>query len=230
MLLVACDSIRRAHYVGVELAAMAVVVAHFGGVGEGAVGGPIERRLNRDVGVARFETKQTSIVLHTRSHDLTGIHQIQRIEQALHLRQRRGQARPEERRDPFAAHQAVAVLAGIHAFVFAHQFACLFGNGAHFVRAILLHVENRANVQGADAGVGVPGAAGAVFLEYRRKPLRVVGEMFQRYAAILDEAHRLAIALHAHHDIEAGFAHVPQGFLPMGIGEFDKRIRQPKIG
>ena len=68
-------------------------------------------------------------------------------------------------------------------------------------------------MQRADRRVRVPGAARAVLREHLGQPVDVVGEMLERHRAVLDERHRLAVALHAHHDVEAGLAHVPQRLL-----------------
>ena len=64
--------------------------------------------------------------------------------------------------DPFAAAQAVAVLAAEGALVLAHQRAGLFGDRAHLGRAVGAHVEDGPHVQRADRRVRVPGAAAAV--------------------------------------------------------------------
>ena len=45
------------------------------------------------------------------------------------------------------------------------------------------------------------------------KPVDVLGEMRERHRAILDERHRLAVAAHAHHDVEARLANLPQRLL-----------------
>src|SRR6185312_10116032 len=92
--LVARDAEARAHRAGVELPAMAVVVAHFGGPHEAAgriaaaagfgellgarivldiPGRPVERRLVVDALVARLEAEQRAVVHLRRPHDLAGV-------------------------------------------------------------------------------------------------------------------------------------------------------------
>ena len=80
---------------------------------------------------------------------------------------------------------------------------------ARMVRDVgrVLHVQHRPDMQAADRGVRVPGALGAVPLEHVVQPLGVVGEVVQIDRAVLDERHRFAVALHRHHDVEAGLAH-----------------------
>ena len=79
-----------------------------------------------------------------------------------------------------------------------------------FSRAVAAHVEDRPHVQRADRGVRVPGAARAVLLEHLREAVGVLGEVLERHRAVLDEGHRLAVALHRHHDVEARLAHFPE--------------------
>ena len=129
-------------------------------------------------------------------------------------RQRRGEARAEERRDPLRAHQPVAVLAGVGALVAAHQLGRLLGDRAHAHRAVALHVEHRAHVQAAHRGVRVPGALGAVLAEDLGQLRGVLGQVLERHRAVLDEGHRLPVALHRHHDVEPRLAHVPERLLP----------------
>ena len=104
MLLVARDAVARAHRAGVELAAVAVVVAHLDGLGEAAASGspplpgarqrlgrrivlhvprrPVERRLAAAMRlVAGREAEQRAVVHLRRVDDLAGVHQARRIEQ-----------------------------------------------------------------------------------------------------------------------------------------------------
>src|SRR4029453_14780057 len=171
--------IARAHRARVEFAAIPVVVAHLSGLGEtlcGIVagarrgfdsgqgvavdvpGGPVELRLERPSAIARAEAEQRWIVHLRRRDDLARVHAIARIEQRLDLAECAVDIRAELPRDPFAAAQAVAVLAGIRALVFADHRRGLFGDRAHFRGAAAAHVENRPHVQRTDAGVRVPGA------------------------------------------------------------------------
>ena len=75
----------------------------------------------------------------------------------------------------------------------------------------------------------VPRAARAVLREHLRQAIDVVGEMRQRHRAVLDEGHRLAVALHAHHDVEPGLAHVPQRFLRVRVGHRHDTARQAVV-
>ena len=64
----------------------------------------------------------------------------------------------------FRAHDAVAVLAGMRAFVFAHHREGVLGDGAHGAHVLVEpQIEHRAHVQAADRGVRIPGAARAIF-------------------------------------------------------------------
>ena len=84
-------------------------------------------------------------------------------------------------------------------------------------------------MQGADRGVGVPGAARAVLGEHVGEALRVVRQMLQRHGAILDEGDGLTVALHGHHDVEAGLADFPQLGLRPGLGHLDHAAGQAEI-
>ena len=116
-------------------------------------------------------------------------------------------ARAEHRLVEFRAHDAVAVLAGMRALVFADHREGFLGDGAHRLDVLFeLQVQHRAHMQAAFGGVRIHGAAGAVFGEDGVEPLGVIGQMRQRHRAILDERDRLALLLHRHHDVEAGGA------------------------
>ena len=84
---------------------------------------------------------------------------------------------------------------------------------AHLLRAVAAHVEDRPHVQRADGRVRVPRAARAVLAKDLGEAIDVIGEVRKRDGAILDERHRLAVPLHAHHDVEPGLAHVPKRLL-----------------
>ena len=121
------------------------------------------------------------------------------------------------------------MLAAEGALVLAHQRAGFFGDGAHLGGAVAAHVEDRPHVQRADRRVRVPGAAGAVPREHFGQRVGVVGQMLERHRAVLDEAHRLAVALQAHHDVEAGLAHFPQVFLRRVVGHLDHAAGQAEV-
>ena len=121
------------------------------------------------------------------------------------------------------------MFAGESALELAHQGAGFFGDGAHFFRPVTAHVEDRTHVQRAHRGMRIPGAARAVFFEHLGQPLGIFGEMFQRYGAILDEGHRLAVAFHRHHDVESGFAHFPDVALQCRVAYFRHGSRIAQI-
>ena len=122
----------------------------------------------------------------------------------------------------FGADQAVAVLAGMRAPVFAHHLEGLFGDGAHRLDVFFeLQVEHRAHVQAAFGCVRVHGAAGAVFGKDGVEPFGVVGQVRQRHCAILDKGDRLALLLHRHHDVEAGGAEIGDAGLKCGLRYLD---------
>ena len=116
------------------------------------------------------------------------------------------------------------------ALVAPHQFARLLGDGAHLPGAVLLHVEHRAHVQGADRGVRVPGAARAVPGEHLGQLVGVLGQMLQRHGAVLDEGDRLALAFHRHHDVEAGFPYLPHFPLQRCVGDLDHAAGEAEFG
>ena len=59
--------------------------------------------------------------------------------------------------------------------------------------------------------------------EHLGQRVGVFGEVLQRHRAVLDEADRLAVALEAHHDVEAGLAHLPQALLRRVVGHLAPR-------
>ena len=173
VLLVAGGAIGRAHHAAFELAAGAVVVAHLDRALEAAagagIGRPVERGLQLRDAIVRRIAKQRAIVHLGRIDDLAGIEHIARIEALLDLAEIGDDARAEHRLVEFGAHQAVAMLAGMRALVFAHHREGLFGDGAHRLDVLLeLQVEHRAHMQAAFGGVRIHGAAGAVLGEDRR--------------------------------------------------------------
>ena len=149
MLLVARDSERRTHRARIKLAAMAVVVAHLNRFIQPAPFVPIQRGFDRNGFIARLEAEQRAIILLRRAHDFTGVEQAFRIKNFLNVFKGLRELWAEERRDPFAAHQPVAMLAGIRAFVLFDHLGGFFGDGAHFARAVFAHVQNRPHVQRA---------------------------------------------------------------------------------
>ena len=84
-------------------------------------------------------------------------------------------------------------------------------------------------MQAAHRGMRIPCALGAVLLKYFSQAPRVFGEMWQRHRAVFDETHRLTVALHRHHDIEASFPHFPYRFLQICIRDFHHTTRETEI-
>ena len=102
-----------------------------------------------------------------------------RVEALLDLFEIGNDARTEHRLVKFRAHDAVAMLAGMRAFVFAHHLKRFFGDGAHHLDVLLeFQVQHRAHMQAAFGGVRVHGAAGAVSRKDGVEPRGVVGKMW----------------------------------------------------
>src|SRR4051794_33675827 len=101
MLLVTRSAITRAHRPGIELAAMAVVVAHLDGLAEAlrriaaAAGGregvgdgigvhvplrPVERRVDRQRAIPRWIAEERGVVHARGAHDLARVHETVGIE------------------------------------------------------------------------------------------------------------------------------------------------------
>ncbi len=259
VLLRARDAVARTHRAGIELAAVAVAVAHLDGLGEAlrvvttgarcrrrradrivlhVPGRPVEQRLERlgaiGTGCRRWRVPEQRRIVHARGiDDPSGVEQADRIELLLDGAESLVDCGPELPGDPFAAAQSVAVLAAEGALVAAHQFGGLLGDRAHpygsALGAVATHVQDRPHVQGPDRGVCIPGAVSAMPCEYFGERVGVGGEMLERHRAILDEAHRLAVALEAHHDVQARLAHFPQRLLGRGLRHLDDAAGQPQI-
>ena len=237
MLLLAGGAERRAHGAGVELAAMPVVVAHLDRLGEAVpamlrvalVFGPVEHGVDFLRRIVRLVAEQRAVVHFRGAHDFARVEQPPRVEEVLDFLERARDARPEHRRDPFRAHQPVAVFARISAFVLAHHRAGFLGDRAHFLRAVRAHVEDGPHVQAADRGVRVPGAPGAVLLEHLGQAVGIFGEVLERHRAVFDERHGFAVAFHRHHDVEPRLAHFPDVALQRAVGDFDHASRQPEF-
>ena len=158
------------------------------------IGRPVELRGHLLGAVIRAVAEIRAVVELRRAHDLAGIVEAVRIEAVLHLLEGAHEPLAEHELVELRAHDAVAVLAGVRALVFAHERERLLGDGAHRLDVLVEpQVQDRPHMQAADRSVGVPGAAGAVLLEHLGQPRGVVGEMLQRHRAILDEGDRLAL-------------------------------------
>ncbi len=232
VLLVERRPVGRAHDPARKPAAGAVVVAHLDGAAEPAPVGPVERRPRRfRDAVAGREAHQRAIVHAIGPHDLARIQLRPGVEGVLDLLEGGDQALAEHLRMQIGARDAVAVLAGMRPLEAADEIAGGFRDLAHGPDVpLLLHVEDRAHVQAADRGVRVPGAAGAVAGEELGDRQGVIGEVLERHRAILDEGDRLAVALHRHHDVEAGLAHLPNLPLPRRIDDLYHGIGEAVVG
>ena len=145
-----------------------------------------------------------------------------RIEAVLDLLEGVHQFGAEHHFVEFRAHDAVAMLAGMRALVFAHHGEGFLGDGAHGAHVLVEpQIEHRAHMQAADRGMRIPGAARAVSLEDLGEPRGVIGEMLERHRAVLDEGDRFALLLHRHHDVEAGGAHFGDAGLQFRIEHLD---------
>src|SRR5208282_1176818 len=105
----------------------------------------------------RGEAKQRGVV-HARRVDYAArIEQCDRIQTTLDGAKGFIQGWTELPADPFAATQAVAVLAAVSAPKLAHKIRGLLGDGTHpggaSLRSRPTHVENRPHVQRSDGGM-----------------------------------------------------------------------------
>ena len=122
------------------------------------------------------------------------------------------------------------MLAGVRSFVLAHHFAGFFGNGAHLLRAVgRSHIEHRTYVQTTHGRMRVPGSACPVLLEHLGQAIGVFGQVLERHGTVLDERHRFTVSLHRHHDVESGFADIPDGVLESCVFDLDDAVGQAKI-
>ena len=248
---IARDAKTGAHGARIELAAVPVVVAHLHGFGQAAravtaragradffgrgvvlyvPGRPVERRLQHD-GFVRarracgWKAKQRSVVHLGRVDDAVGAEQVARVQLVFDGGKSLVDARPELPTHPFATTQAIAMLAAVGALKFAHQGCGFLRDGAHLDGTVTPHVEDGPHVQGADRCMCVPSAACAMTRKHVAERGGVVGQVLQGHGAVFYEAHRFAVALQAHHDVEACFAHFPQGLLRCFVGQFDHAVR-----
>ena len=100
-----------------------------------------------------------------------------------------------------------------------HQVGHLVGDPlepAHPVRG--LQVDHRAHVQAAHRRVRVDAGDGVVAFHQREEPLDVVAQPLRRHRRVLDERHRLAVALHGHRQAERRLAEAPDARLGRGVG------------
>ena len=233
---------------------MAVVVAHLHGFGKALrcvatrarragllchrvvlyiPGAPVQRGFERYDLVAGRKTQQARVIHFGRVDDALRAQQVVGVQVIFNLRESSVDFWAKLPLNPFAPAQAITMLATVGPFVMAYQGRGLFGNRTHLggtsVRASLAHVQNRPHMQRADRFTGIPGAFAAVFPEDFGQRAGVFGQMRQRHGAVFNKAHRLAIALQAHHDVQAGFADFPQVFLRCIVNHFNHGAGQAQI-
>src|SRR5258708_39886121 len=99
------DAVGRVNSAGVELAAVAVVVAHLDRLVEAAPLIPTQRGLGYAGRIAGLEAEQRGVVHAARIDDLAGTHQTARVEPRFDLAERGREARTKKRRDPVGTRQ-----------------------------------------------------------------------------------------------------------------------------
>jgi hypothetical protein len=125
---------------------VAVVVAHLHCLVVAAPFGPVEHRDRHARAVPRLKAKERCIIHARRVDDFSRIHEPEWVEPGLDLGKHPRELRSEEWRNPFRAHETVAVLARVSALEFLDQRGRLLGDRAHFRRAVASHVEHRPHV------------------------------------------------------------------------------------
>ncbi len=237
VLLVARHAVARAHGAGVELAAVAVVVAHLDGLRQAAARG---RRRCR----ARVSASVTGSRI-----DVPGRPVEHRLDPMRLGAYRRGARSGTARRRPSAAGRMILPglnrLSGSSLRLIARESLVDRGPNCHSIHSPRHRPSpcsplnrrpctcapaprlprrwpaswrrRRARMSRIGRTCSVPTQAWAY--QVPRVPccaktsvsaVGVFGQMLERHRAVLDEAHRLAVALEAHHDVEAGLAHLPQ--------------------
>ncbi len=187
---------RGAHGAALQFAAHSRAVAQFDRAHEAFLALVVENggRLKRGV-----TGREAQVFGHGGSaHHLAGIEQIMRVKGLLDLPEGLVDDRPEHFAIPLAARQAVAMFAAQRAAKLEHQIGDLGGDLPHALHVGgCLQVQERPDVQAADAGMAVKGALGAVPLENSAETAHELGQPGRRDRGILHERHRLAIAAHA---------------------------------
>ena len=219
--LVARGAVRRAHHAGVELAAVRRCCC---------TSRPRRRsRPTRDQSSADVESSRRGWrVARARSGRACGrpccggSHDLARVQQPCRDRTRPSPPRSARTmRGPnigamaLGAHEAVAVLAGMRALVFAHESRTLprrwRASASRPSRPCMLSTGRTCRQPTEACAYQVPSVP--CLREHLGEPLGVLGEVLERHRAVLDERDRLPVALHRHHDVEAGLAHLPERAL-----------------
>src|SRR5262249_29184359 len=186
------------------------------------IGRPIEMCRDLLRAVVRSVTEQRAIVELRSTHDFAGIEEAYGIEAVLDILKRPDEPRPKHGFVKLRAHDAVAVLTGMRAFVGPDHRECFLGDGAHRLDVFFeAQIEHRPHMQAAHRGMGVPGPARAMAVEYFSQSGGVFGKVLKRHRAIFDERDRLSLLFHRHHDIKTGGAYFSNGGLELRIEDFD---------
>ncbi len=151
--------------------------------------------------MTRLKAKQAAVIHLRAANNLAWVHACIGIKGIFHLLKRTRDLLTELPLHPLAAHQTVTVLARKRAFVFAHQRARLFCNHAHFLCAVVPHIQNRAHMQRAHRCMCIPGALSAVLGKNLCQLGGVLGQMLQWYGAVFNKRHGFAVTTQRHHDV-----------------------------
>ena len=208
---VAGHAITGAHGAALEFAAGAVVVAHLDRALKPAAPArpvrPVVPGFQVGKAVVRGIAHQAAVI-HLRSvNDLARIEARVGVEGRLDLFECAENAVAEHLAVKLRPDDPVAMLAGMRPLVFAHHLERGLGDLAHGAHVLVeLEVQNGPYVQTSFRGMGIPRAFGSVLVEHLGQAVGVVGQVFKRDGAILDEGHGLAFVLHRHHDVQPGLA------------------------
>ena len=155
-----------------------------------------------------------------RVDDLAGVHQVVGVEERLHLPEDLVEAFAEK---PFVVKrtdETIAVLRRPRAAIAADHLEGALGNRLQMPDVLgPAQVENRPQMDDADAGVRVERQLDAQSVAEGEHPLDVFGQNVDGDGGVFDKGEGLAIALHAEHQAEAALAHLPDPRLGGGVVE-----------
>ena len=212
VLLFARDHVGRAHRPFRGLAAGAHAAAQFHRRGEPAVPAPVE--VGGHVGGPIARPIAQVLDHRRRVHDLAGVHQPLRVEGLLDRVERLVDHRPEVALQEPAAHQTVTVFAAHCAAELHDEVADGLGDGPHRLDLRrVLEVDQRPDVEAADAGVRVEGGAHAVLVQDAAEAPDEVRQAVGRHRGVLDERDRLGVPLDALEQSLPRLAHPPDVVL-----------------
>ena len=208
---IAGGAVGRAHHPALQLAAGTVVVAHLDGplkaAGRPRPFGPVQQAVDTVHLISGRKAEQAAVIHFRGIGDLAGVEHALRVEHRLDLTEQVGKHRPEHPVVEFGADNAVTMFTGMRTAELAHQRKGLFGDGTHRLGpGGLFHVQHRAHMKTPDRRMRIPGALRVMPVENLCQPVGIFGKVLQLDSAILKERDRLCLILHAHHDVEAGFA------------------------